>query len=157
MPDCNTDKHECVADENGVKWRPIILQYRSNGGIPEDQYKFLRFFWWVNGDVHSEPVECEMCVHPFGAISSKSCVIFALHQAALKILTKLRLPVGQVTLLPPLLLKQQHHTTVMKDSLMSLTVTVIEEIFVLNLKAEFHFNIVTAVPHFIHQMAEVPH
>ena len=41
MPACDTDKHECVADENGVKWRPIILQHRSNGGIPLNQYDCL--------------------------------------------------------------------------------------------------------------------
>ena len=41
MPACVTDKQECVADENGVKWRPIILQYRENGGIPQDQYDCL--------------------------------------------------------------------------------------------------------------------
>ena len=41
MPSCVTDKQECLADENGVKWRPIILQYRENGGIPLDQYDCL--------------------------------------------------------------------------------------------------------------------
>ena len=41
MPSCVTDKQECLADENGVKWRPIILQYRENGGIPQDQYDCL--------------------------------------------------------------------------------------------------------------------
>ena len=41
MPACETDKPECLADENGVKWRPIILQYRENGGIPQDQYDCL--------------------------------------------------------------------------------------------------------------------
>ena len=50
--------------------------------IPEEHCKFLRFFWWEDGDLNKEPVECEMCVHPFGAISSKNCVIFALHQTA---------------------------------------------------------------------------
>ena len=47
--------------------------------IPEEH---CRFFWWEGGDLNKEPVECEMCVHPFGAISSKNCVIFALHQNA---------------------------------------------------------------------------
>ena len=50
--------------------------------IPEEHCKFLRFFWWEDGLLSREPVECEMCVHPFGAISSKNCVIFALHQTA---------------------------------------------------------------------------
>ena len=51
--------------------------------IPEADRKFVRFFWWEDDDLQREPVEYEMCVHPFGAISSKSCVTFALHQAAL--------------------------------------------------------------------------
>ena len=29
---------ECISDDQGVKWRPLILQYKSNGGIPTDQY-----------------------------------------------------------------------------------------------------------------------
>ena len=51
--------------------------------IPEADRKFVRFFWWEDNDLRREPVEYEMWVHPFGAISSKSCVTFALHQAAL--------------------------------------------------------------------------
>ena len=35
---CTTDKHECIADDQGTKWRPIILQYRENGGIPANLY-----------------------------------------------------------------------------------------------------------------------
>ena len=50
--------------------------------VPEEHRKFLRFFWWEDGDLNREPIEHEMCVHPFGAISSKSCVTFALHQTA---------------------------------------------------------------------------
>ena len=50
--------------------------------IPEKHSKFLRFLWWENGNFDTKPIECEMLVHPFGAVSSKSCVIFALHQAA---------------------------------------------------------------------------
>ena len=50
--------------------------------VPEEHRKFLRFFWWEDGNLESEPLEHEMCVHPFGAISSKSCVTFALHQTA---------------------------------------------------------------------------
>ena len=48
--------------------------------IPDEHCKFLRFFWWEDGNLDKEPVECEMCVHPFGAISSKNCVSYALHQ-----------------------------------------------------------------------------
>ena len=38
MPACTVDQHECISDDHGVKWRPLILQYRANGGIPHDQY-----------------------------------------------------------------------------------------------------------------------
>ena len=38
MPSCTTDQHECILDDQGTKWRPLILQYRENGGIPLDQY-----------------------------------------------------------------------------------------------------------------------
>lgn len=49
--------------------------------VPDDDCRFMRFFWW-NDEAGKEPVECEMCVHSFGAVSSKNCVIFALHQTA---------------------------------------------------------------------------
>jgi len=39
---CTTDKHECIADGQGTKWRPIILQYRENGGIPQNLYNCIR-------------------------------------------------------------------------------------------------------------------
>ena len=51
--------------------------------VPEEHRKFLLFFWWEAGALGDEPVLCEMCVHPFGAVSSKNCVIFALHQTSL--------------------------------------------------------------------------
>ena len=51
--------------------------------IPVEHSKFLRFYWWEDGNLDQEPRVCEMCVHPFGAVSSKGCVIFALHQTAL--------------------------------------------------------------------------
>ena len=50
--------------------------------LPEEYSKFLRFFWWEDGNLENDPIEYEMLVHPFGAISSKNCVIFALHQTA---------------------------------------------------------------------------
>ena len=50
--------------------------------VPDEYSKFLRFFWWKDNDPTKEMIECEMTVHPFGAISSKNCVIFALHQTA---------------------------------------------------------------------------
>ena len=50
--------------------------------IPEDQRSLVRFLFWPDGDLNAEPVDYEMCVHSFGAVSSGSCVIFALNQAA---------------------------------------------------------------------------
>ena len=38
MPACTVDQHECISDDQGTKWRPLILQYKANGGIPTDQY-----------------------------------------------------------------------------------------------------------------------
>ena len=35
---CDTDKHDCIADSNRVKWRPLVLQWRKNGGFPMDKY-----------------------------------------------------------------------------------------------------------------------
>ena len=50
--------------------------------VPEDQRSLLRFLFWPDGDLDAEPVDFEMCVHSFGAVSSGSCVIFALKRAA---------------------------------------------------------------------------
>ena len=50
--------------------------------VPEHHRKFIRFFWWPNGDIMREPREYEMSVHLFGALSSPSCANFALRQTA---------------------------------------------------------------------------
>ena len=50
--------------------------------VPDKHCKFMRFFWWEDEEMLAEPIEHEMCVHSFGAVSSKNCVIFALHQTA---------------------------------------------------------------------------
>ena len=50
--------------------------------VPEEHRKFLRFLWFEDDDPEKDLMDCEMCVHPFGAISSKNCVNFALHQTA---------------------------------------------------------------------------
>ena len=42
----------------------------------------LRFLWWPNGDLDSEPEEYMMMVHLFGGVSSPSCANFALHKTA---------------------------------------------------------------------------
>ena len=42
----------------------------------------LRFLWWPNGDLSSEPQEYKMMVHLFGGTLSPSCANFALHRTA---------------------------------------------------------------------------
>ena len=42
----------------------------------------LRFLWWPNGDLDSEPEEHMMTVHLFGGVSSPSCANFALRKIA---------------------------------------------------------------------------
>ena len=43
---------------------------------------YLRFLWWVDGDLNKEPVVCRATVHIFGATSSPSCAISALKATA---------------------------------------------------------------------------
>jgi len=50
--------------------------------VPLEQRSYLRFLWWPNGKTNYELEEYEMCVHLFGAVSSPSCVNFALKQTA---------------------------------------------------------------------------
>ena len=50
--------------------------------IPEEQRSFLRFLWWEDGDTSTRPLEYEMYVHIFGAISSPSCANYALKKTA---------------------------------------------------------------------------
>ena len=50
--------------------------------VPENQRSLLRFLFWPDGDLHADPVDFEMCVHTFGAVSSGSCAIFALRRTA---------------------------------------------------------------------------
>ena len=50
--------------------------------VPENQRSLLRFLWWDNGDVDKDPEVYEMCVHPFGAISSPSVAGYALRKSA---------------------------------------------------------------------------
>ena len=42
----------------------------------------LRFLWWPNNDLNSEPEEYQMMVHLFGATSSPSCANFGLRRTA---------------------------------------------------------------------------
>ena len=56
----------------------MFLQVR----VPLEDSNALRFLWWPNGDLQSEPEEYQMLVHLFGATSSPSCASFALRQTA---------------------------------------------------------------------------
>lgn len=50
--------------------------------VSPSQRDLLRFLWWENGNLDSEPVEYRMCVHLFGAASSPGCANFGLKQIA---------------------------------------------------------------------------
>ena len=52
--------------------------------VPESQRRYLRFLWWPDGNTTQEAEVYEMCVHPFGAISSGGCAHFALKKTALE-------------------------------------------------------------------------
>ena len=44
--------------------------------VPENQYNFLRYVWWPDGDISKEMEDYNMCVHIFGGVSSPSCSNF---------------------------------------------------------------------------------
>ena len=44
----------------------------------EDQQSFLKFLWWENHHIDTEPHDYLMCAHVFGATSSASCSNYAL-------------------------------------------------------------------------------
>ena len=50
--------------------------------VSKEDFDFLRFLWWPNGDIKQKLVEYRMVVHLFGAVSSPSCVTFALIKTA---------------------------------------------------------------------------
>ncbi|CAG2211230.1 unnamed protein product [Mytilus edulis] len=50
--------------------------------VPLKDRNLLRFLWWPNGDMNSEPEVYRMTVHIFGATSSPSVCNFALRQTA---------------------------------------------------------------------------
>ena len=51
--------------------------------VPEEQYNFLRYIWWPDGQLDKDMEEYQMCVHLFGAGSSPSCSNFALRKTAI--------------------------------------------------------------------------
>ena len=50
--------------------------------VPINQCNFLRFLWWLDGNLDAPLQEYQMMVHLFGAVSSPSCSNFALKQTA---------------------------------------------------------------------------
>ena len=48
--------------------------------VKPDDINALRFLWWPNGDLNSQPQEFMMAVHLFGGVSSPSCANFALRK-----------------------------------------------------------------------------
>ena len=50
--------------------------------VPENQRSLLRFWWWPNSDLRYDPINMEMTVHLFGAVSSPGCANFALKKSA---------------------------------------------------------------------------
>ncbi len=50
--------------------------------VKEEDRTYLRFLWWKNGDIHSEPSDYRMNVHLFGAASSPACANYGLKTIA---------------------------------------------------------------------------
>ncbi|KAK0142160.1 hypothetical protein N1851_020144 [Merluccius polli] len=50
--------------------------------VTEEDRDFLRFLWWLEGDLTKELAEFRMTAHLFGAVSSPSCASFALRKTA---------------------------------------------------------------------------
>ena len=47
--------------------------------VPVEDRDFLRFLWWPGGNLAKGLEEYRMTVHLFGAVSSPSCVNFAMR------------------------------------------------------------------------------
>ncbi len=50
--------------------------------VKEEDRTYLRFMWWKNGDIHSEPSDYRMNIHLFGAASSSACANYGLKNIA---------------------------------------------------------------------------
>ena len=50
--------------------------------VPEDQLSFIKFLWWEDHNIDSDPVDFVMCAHVFGGVSSASCANYALKRTA---------------------------------------------------------------------------
>ena len=51
--------------------------------VPENDRRFLQFYWWSDGDTSRKPEVYHMNVHLFGASSSPSVATYALRRTAL--------------------------------------------------------------------------
>ena len=51
-------------------------------GVAEQDRDLLRFLWWKDGNLTTEPAEYRITVHLFGATSSPACANYALKMAA---------------------------------------------------------------------------
>ena len=56
----------------------MFYRFRVN----EEHRKFLKFLWWKDSDLSSNPISYQMNVHIFGAASSPACANFALKRVA---------------------------------------------------------------------------
>ena len=52
--------------------------------VPEDQQSFLKFLWWENYGIDTEPHDNVMCAHVFGGTSSATCSNYALRRTAME-------------------------------------------------------------------------
>ena len=50
--------------------------------VPPEDRDLLRFLWWKEGDINTEPVACRMKVHLFGAGSSPGVATYGLRRIA---------------------------------------------------------------------------
>jgi hypothetical protein len=50
--------------------------------VPPEQRDVLRFLWWEQGDMSTQPSTFRMTVHPFGGVWSPSCANFVLKKTA---------------------------------------------------------------------------
>ena len=50
--------------------------------VSEGDRDFLRFLWWEDGNMNTEPLEYRMKVHIFGAVSSPGCANFGMKYLA---------------------------------------------------------------------------
>ena len=50
--------------------------------VSPDHRNLIRFLWWSDGNIDSQPTEFRMTVHLFGATSSPGCANFALKRTA---------------------------------------------------------------------------